>query len=73
MNILENLKTEYNIKIIDGYSEPENRNLTDIVIINDLYQTFMNQKSGKENNFTFVKNYEKCLSEKPPKTTCLRF
>ena len=48
------LSSKYNIEIIDGYSEIEGRNLTDITLINHLYQSFIQQSNPNENTYTIA-------------------
>lgn len=53
--ILISMKMDYPMKIVDGYSQAEKRNLTDIALINSLYQSFIEQESSyAENEYVFV-------------------
>lgn len=54
MEVIDMVKDQYNINIINGYNEAEDKNLTDIVLINNFYQDFMTQGDIKENNYTIV-------------------
>ena len=47
-------KQNYPIEIIDGYSQTEKRNLTDILLINMFYQDFIKQENIDENTYTIA-------------------
>lgn len=61
-NLLETLKSEMPIEIVDGYSKVEKRNLTDITIINMFYQSIMNSESYDTNQYTIVSASTKYLN-----------
>ena len=61
-NLLSNLKKEIPVKVVDGYSNAEKRNLTDISITNMFYQSIMNSESYDTNQYTIVASNTKYLS-----------
>lgn len=51
---LTRLSEKYPIEILNGYNKGEEKNLTDIVLINYIYQSFIQQESIDQNTYTIV-------------------
>lgn len=59
---LEDMQVEYPIVLVDGYNDTEEKNLTDIVLINTFYQNLIASNDEDDIYYTFVMAGTKYLS-----------